>query len=57
LTPGGVRWQERFREGAGQPLLRFDVRGQADLPRSDVSHGHAHFEMRVPPYFSRNTPW
>ena len=22
---------------------------------SDVSHGHAQFEMHVPPYFSRNT--
>ena len=35
--------------------LRFDVASRTDLLRSDVSHGHAHFDMPVPPYFSRNT--
>lgn len=35
--------------------LRFDVGSRTDLLRSDVSHGHAQFEMHVPPYFSRNT--
>lgn len=35
--------------------LRFDVGSRTDLLRSDVSHGHAQFDMQVPPYFSRNT--
>jgi uncharacterized protein len=35
--------------------LRFDVGSRTDLLRSDVSHGHAQFDMHVPPYFSRNT--
>jgi uncharacterized protein len=35
--------------------LRFDVASRTDLMRSDVSHGHAQFDMTVPPYYSRNT--
>jgi putative CocE/NonD family hydrolase len=35
--------------------LRLDVGSRTDLLRSDVSHGHAQFDMQVPPYFSRNT--
>jgi uncharacterized protein len=31
------------------------VGSHTDLLRSDVSRGHAQFEMHVPPYFSRNT--
>jgi hypothetical protein len=31
------------------------VGSRTDLLRSDVSRGHAQFEMHVPPYFSRNT--
>jgi hypothetical protein len=34
--------------------LRLDVGSRTDLLRSDVSHGHAHFDMPVPPYLSRN---
>jgi uncharacterized protein len=33
--------------------LRFDVGSRTDLLRSDASHGHAQFDMQVPPYFSR----
>jgi len=35
--------------------LRFDIASRTDLLRSDVSHGHAQFDMQVPPYFARNT--
>ncbi|WP_374545712.1 CocE/NonD family hydrolase [Rhodoblastus sp.] len=35
--------------------LRLDIASRVDLLRSDVSHGHAQFDMQVPPYFSRNT--
>ena len=35
--------------------LRLDVASRTDLLRSDPSHGHAQFDMQVPPYFSRNT--
>ncbi|MCE9623964.1 MAG: CocE/NonD family hydrolase [Deltaproteobacteria bacterium] len=35
--------------------LRFDIASRTDLLRSDQSHGHAQFDMQVPPYFSRNT--
>jgi putative CocE/NonD family hydrolase len=35
--------------------LRLDIASRTDLLRSDVSHGHAHFDMQVPPYFARNT--
>jgi predicted acyl esterase len=48
LTPAPTR----LRRGE---KLRFDVASRTDLLRSDVSHGHAHFDMPVPPYFSRNT--
>ena len=34
--------------------LRLDIASRTDLLRSDVSHGHAQFDMQVPPYFSRN---
>ena len=36
-------------------LLRLEIASRTDLLRSDVSHGHAQFDMQVPPYFSRNT--
>jgi predicted acyl esterase len=35
--------------------LRLDVASRVDLLRSDQSHGHAQFDMQVPPYFARNT--
>ncbi|MBL8875192.1 MAG: CocE/NonD family hydrolase [Phycisphaerae bacterium] len=35
--------------------LRLDVASRTDLLRSDVSHGHAQFDMQVPPYYARNT--
>jgi predicted acyl esterase len=35
--------------------LRLDIASRVDLLRSDQSHGHAHFDMQVPPYFARNT--
>ncbi len=35
--------------------LRFEVASRTDLLRSDMSHGYVHFDMQVPPYFSRNT--
>jgi hypothetical protein len=35
--------------------LRFDVAGRTDLLKSNVGHGYVHFNMLVPPYFSRNT--
>jgi predicted acyl esterase len=34
--------------------IRLDIASRTDLLRSDVSHGHAQFDMQVPPYFSRN---
>ena len=48
LTPGPVRLRPGDR-------LRFDVASRADLLKSDVSHGYVHFDIPVPPYFSRNT--
>jgi uncharacterized protein len=48
LTPHPVVVQKGER-------LRLDVGSRTDLLRSDVSHGHAQFDMHVPPYFSRNT--
>lgn len=48
LTPQPVLLKNRER-------LRFDVGSRTDLLRSDVSHGHAQFDMQVPPYFSRNS--
>lgn len=35
--------------------LRFEVGSRFDLLKSDVAHGYCHFDMQVPPYFSRNT--
>lgn len=35
--------------------LRLDIASRTDVLRSDVSHGHAQFDMQVPPYFARNT--
>ena len=35
--------------------LRLDIASRTDLLRSDVTHGHAQFDMQVPPYYSRNT--
>jgi hypothetical protein len=48
LTPQPVMLKpgERF---------RLDIASRTDLLRSDVSHGHAQFDMQVPPYFARNT--
>ena len=39
---------------AGEHLV-LDVGSRTDLLCSDVSHGHAQFDMQVPPYYSRNT--
>jgi hypothetical protein len=36
--------------------LRLDIASRTDLLRRDVSHGHAQFDMQVPPYHARNTP-
>lgn len=41
-----------FRKGE---KLRLDVGSRTDILRGDVSHGYAHFDMQVPPYFSRNS--
>ncbi len=38
----------------GERLI-LDIASRTDLLRSDVSHGHAQFDMQVPPYYSRNT--
>lgn len=35
--------------------LRLDIGSRTDLLRSNQSHDHAHFDMQVPPYYSRNT--
>jgi hypothetical protein len=35
--------------------LRLDIGSRTDLLRSDASHGHAQFDMQVPPYYSRKT--
>lgn len=35
--------------------LRVEIGSRTDLLCSDASHGHAQFNMQVPPYFSRNT--
>lgn len=35
--------------------LVLDIASRTDLLRSDASHGHAQFDMQVPPYFARNT--
>jgi predicted acyl esterase len=48
LTPQPVLLQPGER-------LRLDIGSRTDLLRSDVSHGHAQFDMQVPPYYSRNT--
>jgi hypothetical protein len=48
LTPHPVV----FRKGE---RLRFEVGSRTDLLCSDASHGHAQFNMQVPPYFSRDT--
>lgn len=48
LTPSPVRLKPGDR-------LRLDVASRVDLLKSDVSHGYVHFDMPVPPYFSRNT--
>ena len=48
LTPGPTRLQPGER-------LRFEVASRTDLLESDTAHDHAHFNLQVPPYFSRNT--
>ncbi|HQS46950.1 MAG: acyl esterase [Rhizobiales bacterium 24-66-13] len=35
--------------------LVLDIASRTDVLRSDVSHGHAQFDMQVPPYYARNT--
>lgn len=35
--------------------IRFEVASRADLLKSDVEHGHCHFDIAAPPYFSKNT--
>jgi uncharacterized protein len=35
--------------------LRLEIGSRTDLLFSDASHGHAQFNMQVPPYFSRDT--
>jgi uncharacterized protein len=35
--------------------LRFHIASRTDLLKHDVSHGFVHFNLQVPPYFSRNT--
>ncbi len=47
LTPAPVLLKKGER-------LRFDVASRTDLLKSDVGHGYVHFDMPVPPYFSRN---
>jgi uncharacterized protein len=47
LTPGPSFFK------AGE-TLRLDIASRADLLKSDVGHDHCHFDMAVPPYFSRN---
>ncbi|HEY4009340.1 MAG TPA: CocE/NonD family hydrolase C-terminal non-catalytic domain-containing protein [Acidobacteriaceae bacterium] len=48
LTPAPAR----IRRG---DKLVFDVASRTDLLRSGPSHGFVHFDLPVPPYFSRNT--
>lgn len=36
-------------------VLRFEVASRTDLLKSDPGHGYVHFNLPVPPYFSRNT--
>jgi uncharacterized protein len=48
LTPHPVQ----YRRG---DKIRLDLASRTDLLRSDLSHGYEHFEMMVPPYFSRNS--
>lgn len=48
LTPAPVRLQPGEK-------LRFDIASRTDLLKSDPSHGYVHFDLPVPPYFSRNT--
>ncbi len=48
LTPGPTRLRPGER-------LRFELASRTDLLRSDPAHGHVHFDLPVPPYFSRNT--
>lgn len=35
--------------------LRLRIASRTALLRSDVAQGYEHFDMMVPPYFSRNT--
>lgn len=60
LTPGvpvALRFSLTPQPVVLRPGERFvlDIASRTDLLRSDVSHGHAQFDMQVPPYFSRNT--
>ncbi|HET7413238.1 MAG TPA: CocE/NonD family hydrolase, partial [Pararhizobium sp.] len=48
LTPGPTRLKRGER-------LRLEIASRTDLLKSDVAHDHAHFNLEVPPYFSRNT--
>jgi uncharacterized protein len=49
LTPTAVRLK------IGEKL-RLEVASRTDLLKSDVSRGHCHSDMAVPPSFSRDTP-
>jgi putative CocE/NonD family hydrolase len=48
LTPGPTRLEPG-------DALRFEIASRSDLLESDSAHDHAHFQLQVPPYFSRNT--
>jgi hypothetical protein len=48
LTPGPTRPKPGEK-------LRPEVTSRTDLLISEMSHGRAHFNLQVPPYFSRNT--
>ena len=48
LTPGPVQLMPGER-------LRLTIASRTDLVESDTAHDHAHFNLKVPPYFSRNT--
>lgn len=47
LTPGPTRLEP------GE-TLRLEIASRTDFVESDSAHDHAHFDLEVPPYFSRN---
>lgn len=48
LTPAPTRLQPGEK-------LRLDIASRTDLLKSSPDHGYVHFDLPVPPYFSRNT--